>query len=91
MPNDLNNTPTASHNGGGIIERVTIMIGPLTGMAFLRHTIDIAPAEGTVGFVEGEGWRCAGKFRNGEWRRMSGVSLARQVTHWSILDMKPKA
>ncbi|MAM37261.1 MAG: hypothetical protein CL949_01855 [Erythrobacter sp.] len=74
-----------------MIERITVVNGPLAGMAFLRHTIDIAPSEGTVGFVEGDGWRCAGKFKNGEWRRTSGVAFAGQATHWSIFDTEKQA
>ena len=86
MPQDVDAPAILSSRAAGGIERITIVSGPLTGLAFLRHTIDIAPAEGTVGLVEGDGWRCAGKFVSGEWKRSSGAALARVPTHWSILD-----
>jgi len=69
-----------------VIERITIVNGLLAGLSFLRHPVDITPDEGTVGFVEGDGWRCAGTFKGGEWKRTSGAPFARKVTHWSIVD-----
>ncbi len=71
------------------VKPIRFQVRSLPGLWFVRYRASDTPPDGTIGWVTDEKtWQDGAIFRDGCWRTLRGKPITREITAWTVQEVK---